>query len=339
VRFLESGDIKRRSMMLWSARRHARFLVRHLTPRRLANVTHCLWEMEQRRSVLRSHPFYLRICVSESCNLRCPGCLLGQGAVPSDPSRPRLMSLDVFRAAVRDFLPGLMKVNLYDEGEPLLNPMIFSMIRHLSDCRVGTCVSTNFAMPLADDDLCRLLESGLEHLTVCVDGITQETYSRYRQGGSLDLVLANLRRLVALKREHGSRLPNIELQFIEFDFNRHEKPRVAELARDLGAWRFVVIQGSSPIGWRGTDFHGSEAERRRRGCYQLWVGAHVNIDGSLGTCDYGEDHGIENVGFAWNYTAAQLRNHPRLVDLRSSFHARASGMHAVCRSCSLYRHV
>ncbi len=339
VRRIESGDIQHGSMMMWSARRHAGFLVRRMTPRRLANLVRCLSEMRATRDVLESHPFYLRVCVSELCNLRCPGCLIAQGAVPADPSRPRLMDLECFKASVRDFLPHLLKVNLYDEGEPLLNPALFDMVRHLTDQRVGSCVSSNFSMPLDDARLEALLASGLDHLIVCVDGITQATYARYRAGGSLERVLANLRRLVALKRERGRTRPDIELQFIEFDHNRHEGSEVAALAREIGVWRFVVVQGSSPLGWRGTDFHGSEAERRRRGCYQLWVGAHVNIDGSLGTCDYGEDHGIENVGFARDYAAAGLRNHPRLVGLRRSFQARASGMDAVCRSCSLYRGV
>jgi MoaA/NifB/PqqE/SkfB family radical SAM enzyme len=305
----------------------------------MANVTRCLWEMRETCDVLASHPFYLRVCVSELCNLRCPGCLLAQGPVPSDSSRPRLMRLDDFRVAVRDFLPHLLKVNLYDEGEPLLNPAVFDMVRHLRDHRVGTCISSNFSMPLDDDRLHELIDSDLDHLIVCVDGATQETYSRYRAGGNLQRVLANLRRLVALVRARGGGLPNIELQFIEFDHNRHEKSRVAALAQEIGVWRFVVIQGSDPIGWRGTNFHGTEAERRRRGCYQLWVGAHVNVDGSLGTCDYGEDHGIENVGFARDYAGANLRNHPRLVELRRDFRSRATGMHEVCRSCSLYRRV
>jgi MoaA/NifB/PqqE/SkfB family radical SAM enzyme len=310
-----------------------------MTPRRLANVARCAAEMRTNRAELATHPFYLRVCVSELCNLRCPGCLIAQGAVPAIADRPRLMDLATFRAAVRDFLPHLLKVNLYDEGEPLLNPDLFEMVRHLSDHRVGSCVSSNFSMPLDDGRLDELLASGLDHLIVCVDGITQETYARYRKGGNLERVLANLRRLLERGRSRGGRLPNVELQFIEFDYNRHERPRIAALARTLGVWRFVVVQGSSPLGWLGTDFRGSEAERRRRGCYQLWVGAHVNVDGSLGTCDYGEDHGIENIGFARDYAAAGLRNHPRLLALRRSFQAGSTPLHDVCRSCSLYRTV
>jgi MoaA/NifB/PqqE/SkfB family radical SAM enzyme len=337
VRKILSGDIQARSVMMWSARRHARFLARHMTPRRLANIALCLWEMETRRAVVRSHPFYLRVGVSELCNLRCPGCLLTQGMVPFDPDRPRLMTLAVFREAVHDFLPWALKVNLYDEGEPLLNPDLPEMVRHLTDHGVGACVSSNFSMKLSDSYLTRLIDSGLEHLIVCVDGISQDTYEAYRQGGNLQVVLTNLRRLLTLQRERGRRLPAVEMQFIEFDHNRHEKPMVEALARETGVWRFVVVQGSSAEGWRGTDFHGSEDERRWRGCYQLWVSTHIAGDGSLGTCDYGEDHGIPTVGRASNYRAHGLRNHDRLVRLRHDFRDSASPLHEVCRSCSLYR--
>ncbi len=334
---LLSGDIKRRSLLSWSARRHAGFLLRHLTPRKLANALRCVREMQERRPVLESHPIYLRVCVSELCNLRCPGCLLGQGAMPTGPGRVRLMDFDVFTAAVRDFLPHVVEVNLYDEGEPLLNPAVFRMTRYLREHHVGSCISTNFSMTLTDDRLHALADSGLDHLIVCVDGATQETYEHYRRGGDLALVLSNLRRLMALEGARGRDRLRVEIQFVEFDHNRHEQQQVAALARELGVWRFVVIQGSSPIGWRGTDFTGTEAERRRRGCYQLWVSAHIGCDGSLWSCDYGEDHGIASVGWARDYLAAGLRNHPRLVELRRSFGPQRTALHADCRTCSLYR--
>lgn len=332
-RVLESGDIRRRSMMGWSVRRHLDFLLRRATPRRLANVAGCLRELWLHRAVLASRPFYLRVNVSDLCNLRCPGCLLAQRAPTADAS-PHLMRLAAFREAVRDFLPHLLKVNLYDEGEPLLNPDVFAMVRHLDAHGVGACISTNLSMPLDQRQLRELADCGLDHLVVCVDGATQETYGRYRVGGDLERVLASLRGITALVT--AGRGPRVELQFIEFDHNRHERARVEALGRELGVWRIAVIQGSSPLGWPGTDFRGDEAERRRRGCYQLWVSAHVNVDGTLGTCDYGEDHGTASIGSARDYAAGHLRNHPRMVELRRSFAPGAGGLAPACRTCSLY---
>jgi hypothetical protein len=186
--------------MTWSARRHLGFMLRHANPRRALNAALCLAEMSAGRAILLSHPFYLRVNVSEVCNLRCPGCLVRRPAWAGDAPAAAMMSFDLFEKSVHDFLPFLLKVNLYDEGEPLLNPEVFRMVRHLRERGVGACMSSNFSLPLSEDRLEALLHCGLEHLIVSVDGATQETYERYRVGGRLDLVLSNLRRLIALQR-------------------------------------------------------------------------------------------------------------------------------------------
>jgi MoaA/NifB/PqqE/SkfB family radical SAM enzyme len=336
MRQICSGDIRHNSIMRWSARRHLGFMLAHVNPRRALNAALCLAEMSAGRAVLHSHPFYLRVNVSEICNLRCPGCSARHVAEPNGADSSAIMSFDLFRKAVNDFLPFALKVNLYDEGEPLLSPGVFRMVRYLSQHRIGACISSHFSLPLSDDRMEELVCCGLEHLIVAVDGATQETYERYRVGGRLDLVLANLRRLIALQRALPRAPLRVEMQFLRFDYNRHEEPAALALAKEIGVWRFAIIEGSSPQGWQGTDFLGGEEERRRRGCYQTWVGAHISADGALSACDYGEDHGAEPLGWAWDYRARSLRNHPRLVALRRSFGRGGPRLEAVCKTCSLY---
>ncbi|MGA2616485.1 MAG: radical SAM protein [Thermoguttaceae bacterium] len=293
--------------------------------------------MLHNRAVLRSQPVFLRVCTSDLCNLRCPGCLLSQERVSGEDTSKRLMTFELFKRAVHDFVPYVLGVNLYDEGEPLLNRELCDMIRHLRLYHVATNVSSNFSLRLSDQTLEEFVDCGLDRLIVAVDGATQETYSRYRQGASLDLVLYNLRRLSEMQRRRRRCPLRLEIQFIEFEHNRHERTQIAELARDLNAWRFSVVEGSSPEGWRGTDFQGSEAARLARGCYQLWVSAHINSDGSVGVCDYGEDHGMPQIGWAWEYRSAKLRNHPTLTGLRRSFAGCGKNLDSICRRCSLYR--
>jgi pyruvate-formate lyase-activating enzyme len=325
------------SAMMMSATRHLHGVTKYMTARKAANISLCLAEMLLRRPVLRSHPFYLRIETSPYCNLRCPGCLLG-GAdlVESNPAHrsDRIMSFELFKESVRDFLPYLIKANLYDEGEPLLNTEIYEMIAFLSENRVASCVSTNLSLKLPERHMRRLVSCGLTTLNVSVDGATQESYATYRKGGDLDLVVSNVRTLTRMKREAGSAL-HIELQFLEFPHNRGERAAVRALAAELGVDRFTVAEGCSTLGWEGTRFTGSEAARRKMGCYQLWVSTTVNSIGEVGCCDYGEDHGMPNVGLAANYDAGGLRNHPSLVALRRTFRDDSAPLDAVCRHCNL----
>ena len=337
---LTSGDLRQRSVMTWMTRRHLPFLARHINPRRAANLALLLGEMMSGRDGVRSHPFYLRIEVSPYCSLRCPGCMMGDmDLTESSPEHRRsgMMDYQTFVASVEPLVPWLLKVNLYDEGEPLLNKRIYDMVRYLSHHDVGSCISSNFSLPLSDDTLHELVHCGLEHLVVSLDGATQETYSRYRKGGKLSLVVENVRRLQRLLDASPSSKLKIELQFLDFGDNSAEQEDVRALAESLGVWRFTAIEGCSREGWVGVHFPGTAAERREKGCYHLWAATTVNSAGEMGTCDFGEDHGLPNIGAASRYGASGLRNHPSMRRLRASFRADGPPLHEVCQNCNQYR--
>lgn len=339
MRTFMSGDLKRTSTMLFCIRRHLSFALKHITPRKAFNALVCLCEMQLKRAVLTSHPLYLRIDVCPYCNLHCPGCLLGGAAVSDgapDRERKRMMKYELFKESVADFVPYLIRANLYDEGEPLLNREIFRMIEFLSKRNVSTCVSSNFSFRISDRTMEEIVSCGLEHLIVAVDGATRETYSRYRKGGNLDLVVSNIERLLKAKKKQGGRL-KVEMQFIDFENDEEERQAVSDLAQRLGVWRFAVIQGSSRDGWAGMRFIGSQEERRRRGCYELWISATINSEGEMYVCDYGEDHGAPSIGLGRDYLSGELRNHPTAVRMRRSFGDRSVPLDDVCKHCSVYR--
>ena len=127
----------------------------------------------------------------------------------------------------------------------------------------------------------------------------------------------------------------IELQFLEFSHNKHERESVYNLAMNLGVDRFTVHEDCSTKGWEGMRFKGNEGERRKKGCYQLWIASTINSIGEIGSCDYGEDHGFQNIGMASNYAKEKLRNHSFLVSLRRSFRYNSSSLNTICQHCSL----
>jgi radical SAM protein with 4Fe4S-binding SPASM domain len=66
-----------------------------------------------------------------------------------------------------------------------------------------------------------------------MDGITQESYERYRQKGKLESVLDGIRTIVEQKRVLNSKTPFINLRFIVMKQNEHEIPRLKELSKSL----------------------------------------------------------------------------------------------------------
>jgi MoaA/NifB/PqqE/SkfB family radical SAM enzyme len=95
-------------------------------------------------------------------------------------------------------------------------------------------MSSNLSVPMSDTRIRRLVESGLNQLIVSLDGATPETYGTYRRLGRFDLVLQNMKRLLAIRKEMGVTLPLINWQFLVFRFNQHEIDTVRAMAQDMG---------------------------------------------------------------------------------------------------------
>ncbi len=213
------------------AGRHFRALLRYGTLLRLWNIGIVEIERHLKRSRLHGHPYIAVIDPLNVCNLKCPFCPTGRGALPLPPGR---MPLDRYREVVDRLAPHLVKLILYNWGEPFLHKDILEMIRHAHMKGIATAVSSNLnVLPEGGGEA--LVRSGLDDLIVSCDGLTQETYSVYRRGGSLDKVIAHLHDISEARKKLKSRTPFIELQFLVFRHNEHEVAGFREFARRIGA--------------------------------------------------------------------------------------------------------
>ena len=145
-------------------------LVSYSTPKKLANIALAEWELRRKKTTLLSRPYYYTIDVCNVCNLRCPLCATGLGTLAR---RQGMLSLEQYKGLFDKIKDYALVVSLYNHGEPLLNPELFSMIEHTHRHRVGTRISSNFnwPQPIEINDFVR---SGLDYVTVSLDGVTQE---------------------------------------------------------------------------------------------------------------------------------------------------------------------
>jgi MoaA/NifB/PqqE/SkfB family radical SAM enzyme len=82
--------------------------------------------------------------------------------------------------------------------------------------------------------------SGLDFMTVSLDGATQSVYERFRKKGDLALAFENIRALVDAKRRLGKKRPLVSWQFLAFEHNAHEMEDALAIARQLGVDQFRV---------------------------------------------------------------------------------------------------
>jgi|FLOH01.1.fsa_nt_gi radical SAM protein with 4Fe4S-binding SPASM domain len=166
-----------------------------------------------------------------ACNLRCPMCPTGNGTL-SLPKKS--MSLSNYKKLI-DQCEGKTKlVILYNFGEPFLHKDILEMVSYTQKKNIDVRLSTNGHFIKTLSYAKEIINSGLSSLIFSVDGLSQETYEKYRVGGKLDVVLKAVKLLVKAKKELKADNPRIVFQFLLMKHNEHERKNALKLAKKLG---------------------------------------------------------------------------------------------------------
>jgi pyruvate-formate lyase-activating enzyme len=176
---------------------------------------------------------------SNGCQLRCPGCVHSDNQAWSKEFDWPLGVIDGPGAI--EFLdqfgvPAIATV-LSNYGEPLLNKRLPEIVLAAKRLLMFTMLSTNLSVRFDCD---ALVESGIDYMTLSIDGTSQDSYERYRRRGQLDLVLDNIRALVEAKRRLGRDKPYLVWQFLTFQHNVHEVESAIETGRQLGVNEVLI---------------------------------------------------------------------------------------------------
>jgi radical SAM protein with 4Fe4S-binding SPASM domain len=178
-------------------------------------------------------PEWYYIDIGNICNLKCPFCRTGNGVTPT--SEKGLMTLESFRIILSKIEAHATFVCLFNWGEPFLNKNLLPMISMLHERGIPVHLDSNLTLRDFDDDEAEaIVRSGLSSLFASIDGVTQESYEKYRVGGSLERALGNLRRLVAARNRLGSETPGLIWDFYLNRYNEHEVEAAREVAKDIG---------------------------------------------------------------------------------------------------------
>lgn len=342
-----------KSFVAWqrylSAQRRLRGANRRRDLARRANQSLLQRELREEATVLASHPTTLSLDPASLCNLRCPFCPTGAGF----GEFPRtLLSEQSFARIMRNLRVDLIqRVELYNWGEPLLNPQLPEFIRFFAERHAETEVSTNFSQRDYDETfLASLVESGLSSLIVSVDGATQSTYERYRVRGDLGRVLGNMTRLAAVRKTLGKATPLIHFKMLLNRHNEHEVEEARRLADACGAvfllnekfWcpddqreAWVPDRASPPPEALGA-YTVEPQDVISTYCRQLWESVIVTASGDVHPCclTYEAKHAIGNLE---RDDVMTIRNGPRAVSLRrlvTGADAPAPPFSNACEDCS-----
>jgi MoaA/NifB/PqqE/SkfB family radical SAM enzyme len=235
----------------------------------------------------------LNVETTNYCNLRCTICPVNRGMV----RQKRYLDPALFRSLV-DRTPTLRFILPFQWGEPLLHPEIDAMVRYAADRGIRSMLTTNGT--LLDDAMAgRLLASGLDRLTVSVDG-DDATHERIRE-----FPLQELReRVAALKRRR--------------DAGRHRLRIDVSMVLDEET---LPALASYRAQWQGIADRVQVIPRlaegpRRNPCREPWRGSLVVlVDGTVTAC-CADSEGRLALGNAHRDAPARILNDAPLRELR-----------------------
>ncbi len=137
---------------------------------------------------------YLRLAVTDRCNLRCNYCMPSEGI--DFAKRENLLSITELSKLARIMTQmGIDKIRITG-GEPFVRKDLMVLLRNLVEIEelIELSVTTNATLigPYIDE----LKELGIKNINVSLDAINRETFERITRRNAYDTVHENLIRLI-----------------------------------------------------------------------------------------------------------------------------------------------
>jgi hypothetical protein len=185
-------------------------------------------------------PNRLYIECTAACNISCEQACCAPETGITRTRHAGMLDFELFRRVVDEAGPSLVRIDFFNYGEAFLHKRAVEMCEYIKNRfqHIYLYTSTN-GLAFTEEQVRRLIRSGIDEVTFSIDGATAESYVKYRRRGDFDKALKNLRLAVDEKRAIGRDVPVINWRYILFTHNDsdEEMKRARTLAADIGVDR------------------------------------------------------------------------------------------------------
>jgi MoaA/NifB/PqqE/SkfB family radical SAM enzyme len=269
-------------------------------------------------------PLFIDIESASACNLKCPFC-----ATTFRGSRVNkgLASFDMVKKIIDEGADrNLYGVKFNVRGEPLLHQQIAEFVKYAkAKGLIDVYFNTN-AMLLTKESAARLIDAGLDRLSISFEGHTKEVYEKYRVGSDYYTVLSNIEKLQLLKQRLGVEHPKIRVQTV----------MLPEIVSAFEEYRSFWSVRADEVGF--LDY--KEMKDKKKGivygwaCPQLWQRMAVWWDGTILPCNH-DDDGLIALGNIGDMTIHDAWHSEKLNGIRAAHREGLAHAIPACDGCYL----
>lgn len=181
-------------------------------------------------------PATLSIEPAAVCNLKCSECVTGRGLLKRENN---FIDFGLFKKIIEESSSYLITLNLYFQGEPFLSKDFFKMLKVCSERKIFTIVSTNGHF-LDQKVVVKLMDNPPSRILISLDGVSQDSYEKYRVTGDFNKVINGIKNLVKEKERRKYYFPEIVLQTLVFEHNVNELHEIKNLQNELRVNKFEI---------------------------------------------------------------------------------------------------
>lgn len=186
-----------------------------------------------------TRPVHMTIGLTNYCNHKCPWCYInwyqaGRASERSgagDAKRRAVNADDRLIEAVGEAVEmGLKAITIVGDGEPTMHKKFVPYLRKLGEMGLDIGLFSNFSA--TDPEVIKAMAEHCFFARCSLDAASAEVHQQSHGSDDFDLVIRNLRDLVALRG--GKKRPVIGIQFVTNQWNYWQLPEAARFYRDLG---------------------------------------------------------------------------------------------------------
>jgi radical SAM protein with 4Fe4S-binding SPASM domain len=277
-------------------------------------------------------PILVTIELTNVCNLKCIMCPRTKGNRDYG-----YMDMGLFRKIVDEISGKAEMAYLHLFGESLMHPSLIECIRYAKSKGIATALSSNGSL-LTEKMSKKIIEAGLDYLTLSFDGASRQVYEKVRVGADYEEIKKNIQRYIELNDGRTSTF----LQLIKMDLNEAEiqafkkmwkKYRVNLMVKTFSYW---LGEDEELKQWRkqksGQDKKSNLLGRKLKGCELPWWQTVIHYDGTVVPCCHCYSHKLV-LGDAAKETVGEIWNNEKYKRFRSDLIDKKRSDIPLCQKC------